>query len=151
MRRALLGDRSSKLLATAFALAIIHHIDHVLRADHSGWPFRPEVTPFTFSLLIHPVFITALLVRSLKVRFALVLLLFGFAQYAHMGMETPHDQYHTWATGVSDFAETAGQPNLLNVSSPTLGYFAVVVSVLLSTFLLATLISLAFDTRKRRT
>jgi hypothetical protein len=150
MRHALVGDRSSKLLLTAFVLAIIHHVDHVLRADHSGWPFRAEVTPFTFSLLIHPIFITALLIASLKVRFALVLLLFSFAQVAHMVLETPHDQYHTWAAGVSDFADTAGQPNMLHVSSPTLGYFAVVVSVLLSTFLFATLVSLAFDMRKGR-
>ena len=33
--------------------AILHHVDHVIRGNHSGWPFQEEVTPFTFSLLIY--------------------------------------------------------------------------------------------------
>ena len=32
---------------------VLHHIDHVVRSNHSGWPFREEVTPFTFSLLVY--------------------------------------------------------------------------------------------------
>lgn len=28
--------------------AVLHHVDHVLRADNRGWPFQPEVTPFTW-------------------------------------------------------------------------------------------------------
>ncbi|VXC84113.1 hypothetical protein [Sphingomonas sp. AX6] len=42
-------------------LGILHHIDHVLRVDHSGWPFRDVVTPFTFSLLAYPILLFALL------------------------------------------------------------------------------------------
>ena len=38
-------------LVTAFGF--LHHVDHVVRGNHSGWPFREEVTPFTFSLLIY--------------------------------------------------------------------------------------------------
>jgi hypothetical protein len=34
-------------------LAALHHVDHVVRANHSGWPFQEAVTPFTFSLLIY--------------------------------------------------------------------------------------------------
>ena len=30
--------RSLMPLATATVLGIIHHTDHVLRVDHSGWP-----------------------------------------------------------------------------------------------------------------
>src|SRR5215218_3518201 len=30
-----------------------HHLDHVVRGNHSGWPFEEVVTPFTFSLLIY--------------------------------------------------------------------------------------------------
>jgi len=33
--------------------AFLHHVDHVVRGNHSGWPFVEEVTPFTFSLLIY--------------------------------------------------------------------------------------------------
>ena len=32
---------------------ILHHVDHVVRGNHSGWPFEEAVTPFTFSLLIY--------------------------------------------------------------------------------------------------
>jgi hypothetical protein len=31
----------------------LHHVDHVVRGNHSGWPFQEEVTPFTFSLLVY--------------------------------------------------------------------------------------------------
>jgi hypothetical protein len=37
----------------AVVFGLIHHADHVIRGNHSGWPFQPEVTPFTFSLLIY--------------------------------------------------------------------------------------------------
>src|SRR3712207_111129 len=32
---------------------VLHHVDHVVRGNHSGWPFREAVTPFTFSLLVY--------------------------------------------------------------------------------------------------
>lgn len=38
---------------TATAFSVLHHTDHVMRGNHSGWPFQAEVTPFTFSLLIY--------------------------------------------------------------------------------------------------
>ncbi|HEX2742046.1 MAG TPA: hypothetical protein VHM69_16515, partial [Rubrobacter sp.] len=47
LRRPLLIFASS---ATIFS--VLHHTDHVIRGNHSGWPFQAEVTPFTFSLLI---------------------------------------------------------------------------------------------------
>ena len=36
-------------LVTLFG--VLHHMDHVVRGNHSGWPFKEAVTPFTFSLL----------------------------------------------------------------------------------------------------
>jgi hypothetical protein len=30
----------------------LHHLEHVLR-DAVGWPLSPDITPFTFSLLIY--------------------------------------------------------------------------------------------------
>jgi hypothetical protein len=35
-------------------LGIAHHIDHVVRGNHVGWPITPEVNPFTYSLAIYP-------------------------------------------------------------------------------------------------
>ena len=40
--------------------AIIHHTDHVIRGNHSGWPFEEAVTPFTFSLLIYALLLPGL-------------------------------------------------------------------------------------------
>jgi hypothetical protein len=37
--------------ATIFG--ILHHVDHVIRGNHSGWPFQEAVTLLTFSLLIY--------------------------------------------------------------------------------------------------
>jgi hypothetical protein len=31
-----------------------HHIDHIIRGNHVGWPLTPEITAFTFSLLAYP-------------------------------------------------------------------------------------------------
>jgi hypothetical protein len=35
-------------------LGAAHHIDHVIRGNHVGWPITPEVNPFTYSLAIYP-------------------------------------------------------------------------------------------------
>jgi hypothetical protein len=39
---------------------IFHHVDHVVRGNHSGWPFQEAVTPFTFSLLIYALLLPGL-------------------------------------------------------------------------------------------
>ncbi len=39
---------------------IMHHVDHVVRGNHSGWPFQQVVTPFTFSLLIYALLLPGL-------------------------------------------------------------------------------------------
>jgi hypothetical protein len=47
-RRVLLG-----LGCVVTVFGVLHHVDHVVRGNHSGWPFVEEVTPFTFSLLVY--------------------------------------------------------------------------------------------------
>ena len=32
----------------------LHHVDHIIRGNHVGWPVIAAVTPFTFSLLVYP-------------------------------------------------------------------------------------------------
>ena len=44
--------------------AILHHVDHVIRGNHSGWPFQEAVTPFTFSLLIYALLLPGLYMSS---------------------------------------------------------------------------------------
>lgn len=54
--------RSWFLLTGAFVtfFGILHHLDHVVRGNHSGWPFQEAVTPFTFSLLIYALLLPGL-------------------------------------------------------------------------------------------
>jgi hypothetical protein len=91
------------MLLGVVALAFLHHLDHVLRADNSGWPFTPDVTPFTISLLVYPIFaLDFLLLRQRPwIRVGLVATLFVALQAAHAIFEPPADQYGTWANGTS--------------------------------------------------
>ncbi len=125
--------RGELWLTVGTGLGVLHHLDHVLRADHSGWPFSPEVTPFTFSLLIYPIALGVHLARSRPwLRVASTALILVAVQLAHTLIETPGDQFGVWATGVSGEPYALGQPNLLQVQSPALGVLAVIVSTLLS-------------------
>jgi hypothetical protein len=117
--------RAEQLAVITTILAVVHHIDHILRVDHSGWPFRSEVTPFTFSLLVYVLIAVVFFARrwpSVRIASAAVLAL--FPTVAHIFLETPGDQYDTWAT--------RPEINWLGVSSPLLGIVAVVVTILLS-------------------
>lgn len=43
------------LIVLATGLGVGHHIDHLVRGNHLGWPLIPEVTAFTYSLAFYPV------------------------------------------------------------------------------------------------
>ena len=125
---------AEKWALVATAIGFIHHIDHVLRFDHSGWPFRAGVNAFTYSLLIYPLIVVLLFARGRRrLRVTLAFLLFLFPTLAHIFIETPFMQYRTWAS--------RPEVNLLGVSSPVLGTVAVVVTVLLSTVTFVMLIA----------
>jgi hypothetical protein len=140
------------MLLGVVGLAILHHADHVLRGDNSGWPFTPDVTPFTISLLVYPIFIVdfLLLRRRPWVRVGLVAVLFAALQVTHAIVEPPADQYGTWANGTSALPHALGQPNLLELASPVLGAVSVAVSGLLSVAVLAALVLLARDARSNQ-
>jgi hypothetical protein len=141
--------RGEWMLLAVVALAFAHHVDHVLRADNSGWPFTPDVTPFTISLLVYPIFaLDFLLLRNRPwVRVALVAGLFAALQVAHAVYEPPADQYGTWANGASSVAHARGRPNLLDIASPALGVLSVAVSTLLSVAVLVALVLLINEAR----
>ena len=144
-----LGER---MLLGVVVLAFLHHIDHVLRADNSGWPFTPNVTPFTISLLVYPIFVLDFLVLRDRpwVRVGLVAVLFVALQVTHAIVEPPADQYGTWANRISSVPHALGQPNLLDTASPVLGVLSVAVSSLLSLAVLAALVLLAREARTNR-
>lgn len=41
-------------------LGLSHHIDHIVRGNHVGWPLTPEVNAFTHSLAIYPLLMISL-------------------------------------------------------------------------------------------
>jgi hypothetical protein len=137
------------MLVGVVGLAVLHHADHVLRGDNSGWPFTPDATPFTISLLVYPIFVLdfLLLRRRPWVRVGLVAVLFVALQVTHAIVEPPTDQYGTWANGTSAVPHALGQPNLLHTASPVLGALSVTVSSLLSVAVLAALVLLAREAR----
>lgn len=139
------------LLATA-AIGAVHHVDHVLRSDHSGWPFTAEVTPFTVSLLVYPVLFLVHGGRTgAWLRAALVGGILLATQAAHLLIETPYQQYAAWADGTSADPTMTGVPNLLGITSPALGMVAAGWSFLLSAALIATTVALVIDARRGST
>jgi hypothetical protein len=42
------------LLAIPTLLGVAHHVDHIVRGNHVGWPLVAEVNAFTYSLAIYP-------------------------------------------------------------------------------------------------
>ncbi len=137
-------DLVQKLVLVAIPLGLLHHADHVGRADHSSWPFRPEVGPFTFTLLIYPVLVLVFVARrghwSRAVGLGLVAL---FTLLAHTLIEPPQQIYGTWANNLSTPAplytvDPEYMHNRFDVESPLLGVLATVLSSVLTALLLVT-------------
>jgi hypothetical protein len=42
------------LVGLSTLVGAVHHLDHIVRGNHVGWPVIPEVTTFTFSLVFYP-------------------------------------------------------------------------------------------------
>jgi uncharacterized membrane protein YhaH (DUF805 family) len=79
--------------SAAVLFGVMHHADHVVRGNHSGWPFQAEVTPFTFSLLIYALILPGIYLtvrrRSIPGYHLFVavvaLALLGFVHFVPMG------------------------------------------------------------------
>ncbi|MGL5929410.1 MAG: hypothetical protein ACRCY8_10775 [Dermatophilaceae bacterium] len=136
------SHRSGVLLAASTAIGVLHHVDHVVRANHSGFPFTPEVNEFTVSLAAYPVLALAAATRHRhpSVSAGLVAALTVAIGLAHALIETPHEQYHPWAHGT----------NLAHVVSAATGVAAVLVAAGLAVTLAATALSLLADARRSR-
>jgi hypothetical protein len=48
------------LIFLAMFMSLGHHIDHVIRGNHVGWPLTAEVNAFTYSLGIYPLILLGL-------------------------------------------------------------------------------------------
>lgn len=122
------------------AVGLLHHADHALRYDHSGWPVRPDphvtgaglVTPFSYSLLIYPIVLSLFFIRSKAYRISMSLLTLALVLATHIFVEPPAHIYRTWAENSSPYGALAGHPNVLNIASPLLGVIAVTWMLLLA-------------------
>lgn len=114
------------LLSTVFGLG--HHLDHIIRGNHVGWPVTPEVTPFTYSLSIYPIILIGLylMVRGrvgARYWFVVALLGLGMLGAIHFGpwaIEPPHhiiNPYRSAILGYLAFAWLLGLLCTLLVTS----------------------------------
>jgi hypothetical protein len=148
-------DLVQKLVLVAIALGLLHHADHVGRADHSSWPFRPEVGPFTFTLLIYPVLVLALLAHRHWVRVVGLSVVSLFTLLAHTLIEPPQQIYGTWANNLSTPAplytvDPEYMHNLFDVQSPLLGVLTTILSIVLTALLLLAWAVAIRDARRRQ-
>ncbi len=116
------SSRAEWLIRATAVLALVHHIDHVLRVDNNGWPFRSEITPFTYSFLVYAVIAAVWFARRrprlrLAATAALVL-----ATVAHLWLDSPSAQYITWSA--------RPEANWLAASSPAIGVAAILLTFL---------------------
>jgi len=118
--------------ACLLVIGLLHHADHILRYDHSGWPFRAEITPFTFSLLVYPAIASLFFIRRKAYRVSIAVILAILLIGAHTFLETPIDQFNTWAHNSNGSVHAFGHPNLLDVRSPILGIASVILGMILN-------------------
>lgn len=80
-------------------LGAAHHVDHIIRGNHVGWPITPEVNAFTYSLAIYPLLAISLyltLTRRVEARYWAGFFAFsaGMLAYFHVSpwaVEPPRD------------------------------------------------------------
>ncbi len=48
------------LVLLATFMSVGHHLDHVLRGNHVGWPLTEHPTPFTYSFGVYPLILLGL-------------------------------------------------------------------------------------------
>ncbi len=140
IERSGLDRLTTRLLWLLILIAFLHHADHALRVDHSGWPFREMVTPFTYSLAAYPVILFALFgpLRLFWMRWVLLAAATAFTIFAHTAIENPMTQFHMWAHNAS--AHDEGLRNALDVRSPLLGVLSMTIGMALNiTAIVATL------------
>jgi hypothetical protein len=149
-------DLVQKLVLVIVPLGLLHHADHVGRADHSSWPFRPEVGPFTVTLLIYPVLALVLFARRGGWgRVAGLGIVSLFTLLAHTLIEPPQQIYGTWAENRSTPAplysvDPEHVHNAFDLESPLLGALATALSVVLTALLLLAWVVAIRDARRHQ-
>jgi hypothetical protein len=110
------------LILVPTLLGITHHLDHVVRGNHVGWPLA-EVTPFTYSLLIYPV-----------IAVGLALTLADRVGARYWVVTTGVGAVMLWFFHLSPWAVEPPADVILPYANPVVGYlaFAALVALILS-------------------
>jgi hypothetical protein len=103
---------------TALGLSAIHHVDHILRGTHVGWPMTSEVTPFTYTLAIYPIIALGFVFRSRLYWLAAAsggLLLLTVVHFGPFAVESPADIVGAYSEPLAGSAALAVLLGLLAV------------------------------------
>ena len=130
----------NRLVIVTTVLTLGHHVDHVIRGNHVGWPFIPQITPFTFSLLVYPAVAVGLyLTRRGRIGPLYWAVLWGAMTLLAASVHLP----------LSERAETMS--HIVDpYASPIAGWFAFVWLLVLVTMALLTCITAAQEWRRGR-
>jgi hypothetical protein len=94
-------------------LGLAHHVDHIVRGNHVGWPVTGEVNAFTYSLAMYP-----LIAASLALT---------YTDRADVGYWASFFAFSTgvmWYFHVSPWAVEPPQDVIGPYASPAVGYLA---------------------------
>jgi hypothetical protein len=99
------------LIGLSLLFSIGHHVDHIIRGNHVGFPINSDVNPFTYSLGFYPVIIIGIILfykNILGPLFWSVLsgigfLFVGLTHFGPFAAEPPHDiiePYESFTHGI---------------------------------------------------
>jgi hypothetical protein len=94
-------------------LGAAHHVDHIIRGNHVGWPITAHVNPFTYSLAIYPMLAISLYLtvsRRVDARYWAGFFAFSAAMLAY---------FH-----ISPWAVEPPQDVMVPYENPLFGYLA---------------------------
>jgi hypothetical protein len=131
--------RTETLTLVTLGFGVLHHTDHVVRDNHSGFPFTSHLTPFTPTLIVYPLVLGGLALDAGPLYWTI----FDAAAFVgviavHITLEPLPDVYTPWADGT----------NLIGTRSPTMGVVALTILGGLTLGLGASLVSSIGDGRR---
>lgn len=143
--------------STVTILGAIHHIDHIIRGNHIGWPFSTQATPFTFSLLVYPALLGGIYLTRRRRAWAgywlgVALPMLALVTFVHLiphaGYEAPPDLYIPYSDPLA-YVQMGTAPSRVTFfrdvypayASPVWGFLAVAVMVSLVCALLALIVA----------
>ena len=94
------------ILTTVFSLG--HHVDHIIRGNHVGWPMTANVTPFTYSFGFYPFIALGLYLlmrgRTVPLFWSILtgagFLFVGLAHFGPFAVEPPRDILSPYSSNV---------------------------------------------------